>query len=461
MREKLICYDCINESYLKQSVLKDGEMGICSFCGENLKGFTLETMAELIDVAFEHHFEMSFPEPPNFRQEGVKAVTAIMNATGVPENAAEQIREILEEDYYDFDAAAIEAIPFGSDAYYVEKTINVDHLEKRWREFEETLKKEARFFNTKGYDLLESIFEQISHFSTLDSKSAIVTVGPGTNIEHIYRARSFQSLQKLKIALTEPVKELGPPPSEYALSGRMNADGISVFYGSLEQRSAVAEVRPPVGSEVAVAKFNIMRNLNLLDLTAFPKIIPEGSIFDPIFTTTKSKIKFLKNLSDQMAIPIMPEAQSKEYLVTQAIADYLSGKEEFALDGIIYPSVQSSKQAKNVILFHKSARVKSIVYDVKTEITADLGRYSSQGWIKKYSITETRTMDESIEERKIREWAQLSGLIDHRNPTLEIDVESITIHEIKPMTYPTTAYKVRYEVKKELQKKTDNDWLAF
>jgi hypothetical protein len=32
----------------------------------------------------------------------------------------------------------------------------------------------------------------------------------------------------------------------------MNARGISVFYGANNQKAAIAEVRPPVGSQIAV-----------------------------------------------------------------------------------------------------------------------------------------------------------------------------------------------------------------
>jgi hypothetical protein len=65
-----------------------------------------------------------------------------------------------------------------------------------------------------------------------------------------------------------PDRHLGSPPSGAAAAGRMNARGISVFYGANDPRVALAEVRPPVGSRVAVARFEIIRPLRLLDLTA-------------------------------------------------------------------------------------------------------------------------------------------------------------------------------------------------
>jgi RES domain len=63
----------------------------------------------------------------------------------------------------------------------------------------------------------------------------------------------------------------------------MNAGGIAVFYGANEPNVAIAEVRPPVGSKVAVARFEIIRPLRLLDLTALAAVSERGSVFDPEF----------------------------------------------------------------------------------------------------------------------------------------------------------------------------------
>src|SRR3954470_5589142 len=69
-------------------------------------------------------------------------------------------------------------------------------------------------------------------------------------------------------AMERPDLEVGPPPPARAMAGRMNARGISVFYGALEAATAVAEVRPPVGSKVLVVRFEILRPVRLLDVEA-------------------------------------------------------------------------------------------------------------------------------------------------------------------------------------------------
>ena len=109
----------------------------------------------------------------------------------------------------------------------------------------------------------------------------IVDAGPGASLGAVYRARFFQSDDKLEVALTRPDKHIGPPLSAFANAGRMNAHGISVFYGASDPMVALAEVRPPVGSKVAVARFEIVRPIRLLDPTALGDDATIGSIFDP------------------------------------------------------------------------------------------------------------------------------------------------------------------------------------
>jgi hypothetical protein len=137
----------------------------------------------------------------------------------------------------------------------------------------------------------------------------------------------------------------------------MNARGISVFYGANDPGVALAEVRPPVGSWVAVARFEIVRPLRLLDLTALSQVIVEGSIFDPSYGDLLERAMFLRNLSTRIVMPVMPDDEQFKYLATQAIADFSATENNPLLDGIIYRSVQVSGNALNIVLFHKAAWV--------------------------------------------------------------------------------------------------------
>ena len=143
-------------------------------------------------------------------------------------------------------------------------------------------------------------------------------------ISVFYRARAFQSSALLEEALRRPDIGLGSPPSHLAIAGRMNARGISVFYGALDANVAVAEIRPPVGSRVMVGEFNIARPLKLLDVEALQSVFVKGSIFDGGHIHQLEHAKFLGHLSRRITMPVMPDDEPTDYLMTQAIADYLA-----------------------------------------------------------------------------------------------------------------------------------------
>lgn len=107
----------------------------------------------------------------------------------------------------------------------------------------------------------------------------------------------------------------------------MNAKGISAFYGATEPHIALAEVRPPVGSQVAIVRFEIVRPLRLLDLNKLEQIQESGSIFDPGYARRLGRMMFLTKLSGRISRPVMPDDQDNEYLATQAVADYGHGRE--------------------------------------------------------------------------------------------------------------------------------------
>jgi len=460
---KTICANCIGETYLSEHISKTCQVGECDFCLGTTKAISLENLSILVDEAFDRHYQMVFPQPPHFDQPGEEAKSAIMDAAGLPEIAAEGIRTILEDLYYDQDSVLVdEAFPYSADMYYSEISIDFEHLEWEWNQFAQSLKYETRFFNSIGYDLLSNIFNGLNEIESISPNVPIFTAGPGTEIEALYRARVFQSEDQLKAALVYPDIELGPPPRHLASAGRMNANGISVFYGAEGKESAVSEVRPPVGSEVMVARFTLLRPLRLLDLAALPQVSPKGSIFDPTFKNKLSNFNFLKKLGQMMAVPVLPDHQSHEFLVTQAICDFLASNSKLNLDGIIYPSVQSGENEKNVILFHKSAKVELLEIPEDIEVSAECRDYAhgeGLSW-NNYVITETKMVNEQQSEKTQRTYQhfqkRLESILDLRNPSLSIDPGSIEVHEIRSVTYPREVNVVqRQQSSRELGDEAD------
>ncbi|MFL9620492.1 hypothetical protein ACKC7Z_28065, partial [Klebsiella pneumoniae] len=86
------------------------------------------------------------------------------------------------------------------------------------------------------------------------------------------------------------------------------------------------------------------------------------SRFDPEYLLRYERSSFIQNLSRKLVMPVVPELEETNYLLTQAIADYLSTFEHCELDGILFASAQKPKESTdpsvmNIILFHKSSGV--------------------------------------------------------------------------------------------------------
>ena len=393
---------------------------------------------------------MALKEGGDWERHGEPVTYVIADAAQIDEKSAEHVRRVLEERHYDFDeAAAGEENRFDEDSHYEERGVKDDELQAGWSDFESSLKTQSRFFNSVVTATLDSIFANVADHATHDGKPAIVSVGPGKEIAALYRARVFQSRDRLQTALKRPDVELGPPPFRLTSAGRMNARGIAVFYGATSGDVALGETRPPVGSKVVVSRFDIIRELRLLDIEVLRSIYVEGSIFDSTYLPRLEKAKFLRTLSLRISEPVMPDDEPFEYLITQVIADYLAAQTEPSLDGIIYPSVQSGAQHKNVVLFHKAARVEGLCVPPGTEIRVYLDSADEDGSYPNYWVLEetpAETAANNIPDDNLH--LILPGMPkthdddDSRPNTLRVDVKSVTVHHVENVTYGKASFPV-------------------
>jgi hypothetical protein len=463
--DRRLCSRCIGDAFLRTEIEKEGEPGTCSYCNEPGCTISIGDVADRIDTVFEEHFQRTATEPSSmeytmmkegdydWEREGDPVVYVIASAAGIDEEPAEDIRHVLEDRHGDMELAQIgEEGPYDEEAHYVETEVDDTEFRENWHHFETSLKTEARFFSAAAEETLERAFEGLADHKMHDGKSIIFTAGPGTDMPALYRARVFQSIGKLEEALKRPDQEVGSPPAVSAIAGRMNARGISVFYGATDPTVAIGEVRPPVGSRVAVGRFELLRPVRLLNVTALRSVYVKGSIFDARYIARLERAKFLERLSDRITTPVMPDDEPLDYLVTQTIADYLANRSDTALDGILYPSVQGLKGGVNLVLFHKAARVAPIELPPGTEIDVQSGYFTDEGWEYDYWVQEDVPPKEpTTPEDKPDHFRGLAAFIakqapyddDPREPTLRVDLESLDVHHITAAKLETRPFSVR------------------
>jgi len=200
----------------------------------------------------------------------------------------------------------------GDDAYYDGSPpshirLYPDEFMATWIDFELRLKHEVRFFDESGRRSLDELFEELP---TIAGGKAIVTIEPGSEFSTLYRARIASGKAEAENFLKEPERNLGPPPYRLARPGRMNPVGIPAFYGAFAEEVAIAEVRPPVGALVAIARFALKHTVRLLDVSFLPFAYHEESIFSPAYDHLRNKVGFLERFHRHIIATRAPERRS-------------------------------------------------------------------------------------------------------------------------------------------------------
>ena len=464
-----ICNNCVENEILSEEIKKQGKHGICDHCGEPGQITELEDLADRINDVIQEHFQLTpgYPEEPvelflykegEWEQRGDPADILIGIIAGVDEPIAEKLTSILSGKHtYEAAKDGVEN-PYGLEAMYEEREVFDLGFQIAWGEFQREIQSKSRFFSVTAEHVLARIFESLDALGTHDNRPIIATLRPCDQERYIWRGRTARATQEVEKILREPVKELGPPPSHLARAGRMNADGISVFYGAMEKCTCISELRPPVGSSVVIGKFSVTRTVKLLDLGALADTYVSTSHFDPKFLEHKSRAIFLKRLVGEISKPVVPEEERVEYLATQAVAEFLANKASPKVDGIIFPSSQTGGKGRNVVLFNHARGV--VAHDLPVNSTVEVSMP-----IRTYTDDEDITWDTILveetvpsnpsggdppeadeEERLLNTPLFIEDLLEAPEealePSLQLDIDSLEVMETTGVSYSSNSRQI-------------------
>ena len=146
----------------------------------------------------------------------------------------------------------------------------------------------------------------------------------------------------------------------------MNAEGVVVFYGAMEEDTCLAEMRPALGNDLAIIAVETTKPLYVLDFSRLEQVRAGNALsyFQPDFTAQVEKHAFLRHIHRLISQPIVRGRES-DYLITQTMSEYLAHMHHKPFDGILFASSQR-KHGANVVLFAES--------NLLTDSAADLFR---------------------------------------------------------------------------------------
>ena len=146
------------------------------------------------------------------------------------------------------------------------------------------------------------------------------------------------------------------PQSGRAYEGRVNPKGIPCLYLSTDPDTAMAEVRPWIGAYMTVAKFELLRDLTVVDCSV------DRRRYLRQLASDQWEHEAWADINDGFSKPVTRSDDVADYAPTQVLAEYFRFG---GFAGIMYASTAGT--GKNVALFDtKAARqMYRFLYQVK------------------------------------------------------------------------------------------------
>lgn len=445
-----LCGECLGQVFLRAQLDASNDAPReCALCRQERQCLTFEHLLERCKRVFDDQYKFETQNPDgwrySFQREGLwerpgENVNHVLQDLGFSYEVAVLVQKGL-SDLYD-DAQGGDEYLFDEEAQYTEATISGNDLHREWLEIETQLVSGHRYFNKRAESFFADLLENYADALERADRDMALRAGPESGVKFLWRARVFYTDQEIQAAMIDPAKELGPPPKEKAGAGRMNAEQVSVFYGATDQATALAEVRPPVGARVMLAKFVIQSAISLFDLSLLDEINLSHDPFDFKSYQLACKAKFLRDLGERLSRPVLPGRERSDYIITQAFSEFVAQYDEGQFQGLVFDSAQTEGGGRNVVLFNRPQLVAQIMVRNRSS-TAHCYEEDEDGCHINYSAS-VSCIDPN-------------GYVWDGVPTplLTVDGDSLEVHHIKAVEIKSETFVVRRKI--EVTPATDKD----
>jgi hypothetical protein len=341
---------------------QEGAQGHCVVCGERKPHvFELVQLADVLRNAIQKHFEIGVKRyVPNdsdrneYEPYGEELETVVSEIFGQEVEFFDELVEAIVDGEGHWPPDGGESF-FGSNELYVriKQREIVDYFSAHWWNLISELKHRRRFFSQAVLAFFSGLFKDIDRMQAWHQDVFNPVRGVVQELAQgmvVFRARRIEEGAVVDVQAS-PFGVVGPPPPHKARSGRMSPEGVVALYCAMEEETALAEIRPAIGEIAAVIGLAFTRKLRVLNFEHLERSLDGGvgEILDPDFEKNNSTRQFLRKLHGLISLPVVPGKEA-DYLITQAMAEYLAHVHAPRLDGIIFKSVQRAG-GMNLVLF--------------------------------------------------------------------------------------------------------------
>jgi len=352
---KYVCDKCFGDYALQEYIRENAVSDTCDYCGRSSDDNEIAAQLHEVVGFILQGIRYEWDEPVNCvgwcSQEGGWVGVSVIDTHDLFADELELdiqhdslFSDIIDSiDIYEWCQGDPYSLPPGEEMFYDWKEF-ADQIKHRIRYvFFRVLRRDRRdvFDKRQPHVILNKLGELVNELGLINSLLA------GTEF---IRARISEK------KLRPTVKELGPPPLHKAIySNRMSPAGIPMFYGSIDEKTAIAETYDKKDKKkryVTVAAFRTMKDFKILDLTQLPDF---PSLFDERKRHLRAPLIFLRSFLADFSKPIKKDGQEHiEYVPTQVVTEYFrhifrDGSRD-VVRGILYPSARR-KTGKSCVLF--------------------------------------------------------------------------------------------------------------
>jgi hypothetical protein len=348
--DKYVCLNCVHSQVLKDLLSSWLEEEACSFCesvdpeSQDARAAPLVILQEAIMEAINFCYSPVEQSDALYFEGEYIAVTldyweVLDNICG--DDIEHAVMEEIADAFESWDWVEYSTLELSPD----------ESLFSSWDEFCNTVKYRSRFlFGTwsevsSGHPDERTTREMLGQIDRVIANNDLVkTVESGTQF---LRGRLVdEHASQAEFAKPEA---LGSAPQIFASANRMSPDGISMFYGSLDVATVVAEIGIHGTKRFAmIGAFEVTRNLTVIDLTTIPE--PTSLYLESGRTSQYYERRFLRRFASDLGKSVKLDGREHiGYVPTQVITEYFRLASDVKPDGILYRSVQN--QGINCVLF--------------------------------------------------------------------------------------------------------------